>query len=249
MQQVTIQMSDKTRLFNDKDFIAKFAERRDAPDSVNRCVDEPQILALLGDLRGLRVLEIGCGLGDLSIVLSKDAEDFLGIDISSDMVTEAIRRHPELSNCLISKKLNDVEKHPTYDIIVSSLAAHFVEDIESFFNGVYERLVEGGVFVFSQRHPVRTSNPEVSNGINSNDWLVKRYFEESKRVFTWLDCETHNYHRTLSTIFSSLRSSKFEILDLCEPTPIVADNSSDRLKECWHVPPIVTFKCRRLTKL
>src|SRR5215813_5347093 len=63
---------------------------------------------------GLRVLEVGCGLGDLLAAL-KPARG-LGIDLSEMMVKEASRRHPTLEFRCADVESLDLDE--TFDIIV-----------------------------------------------------------------------------------------------------------------------------------
>lgn len=50
---------------------------------------------LLGDLRGKRVLEVGCGMGVVSVVMAKRGAHVIGIDVSAGMIDLA-RRNVEL---------------------------------------------------------------------------------------------------------------------------------------------------------
>jgi SAM-dependent methyltransferase len=73
---------------------------------------------------GLRVLEIGCGLGDLLAALKPRRG--LGIDLSGGMVTEAAKRHPELEF-----RVGDVETlelDEQFDVIIlDNVIGHFVD--------------------------------------------------------------------------------------------------------------------------
>lgn len=52
------------------------------------------VLELVGDIRGGRVLDVGCGDGDLAIDLSKRGARVVGIDSSSVMISTA-KQHAE----------------------------------------------------------------------------------------------------------------------------------------------------------
>ena len=56
----------------------------------------PGIAEFLGDLRGKRVVEYGCGLGKLTVLLARSGADVTAVDISEQSV-EAARRRAELT--------------------------------------------------------------------------------------------------------------------------------------------------------
>jgi len=56
-----------------------------------------EILAGVGDLRGQRILDVGCGFGDFFGFLQKtqiDIREYLGIDINKNLLEIAITRYP-----------------------------------------------------------------------------------------------------------------------------------------------------------
>jgi SAM-dependent methyltransferase len=82
--------------------------------------------------QGSRVLEIGCGSGDLLAALSPAAG--VGVDISPNMVSLARSRHPELRfECIAGEQLALGE---TFDYIVLSDLLPFVHDLVELFERV-----------------------------------------------------------------------------------------------------------------
>jgi SAM-dependent methyltransferase len=91
-----------------------------------------------------RVLEIGCGLGDLLASLSTHSgEAGVGVDISPRMIELARRRHPTLD-----LRVADVERDPLpegpFDVVVFSDAVGHLDDIERAFERVRPLLAPGG---------------------------------------------------------------------------------------------------------
>ncbi len=102
-----------------------------------------EVQRLVGTLipgRG-RVLEVGCGLGDLLAALS--LEKGVGVDISPRMIELARRRHPSLD-----LRVADVERDPLpegpFDVVVFSDAVGHLDDIERAFERVRPLLAPGG---------------------------------------------------------------------------------------------------------
>ncbi len=91
-----------------------------------------------------RVLEIGCGLGDLLASLpSLAAHQSVGVDVSSRMIELARARHPGLD-----LRVADVERDPLpegpFDAIVLSDAVGHLDDIETAFERLKPLLAPGG---------------------------------------------------------------------------------------------------------
>ncbi len=85
--------------------------------------------------KGARVLELGCGTGDLLAALAPDPEGSLGIDLSAAMVARARERHPELRF-----ESADAESLAlpgrTFDAIVASDLVGHLEDIYATLRGL-----------------------------------------------------------------------------------------------------------------
>jgi ubiquinone/menaquinone biosynthesis C-methylase UbiE len=60
-------------------------------------VEKEAIFALLPDLRGRRVLEVGCGTGNISLALARRGARLVGLDVSGPMLAAAQQRAREQS--------------------------------------------------------------------------------------------------------------------------------------------------------
>jgi SAM-dependent methyltransferase len=86
---------------------------------------------------GLRVLELGCGRGDLLSLLRPSRG--VGVDFSEVMLEEAGRRHPELD--LVLKDVQDLDPEDafpgeTFDVVILSDLVHELWDLQD----ILERL-------------------------------------------------------------------------------------------------------------
>src|SRR5256712_13855388 len=75
---------------------------------------------------GLRVLEVGCGLGDLLAALKPSRG--VGIDLSEAMVKEASRRHPHLEFRAADAESLDLQE--TFDVVILADVVCQLFDIE-----------------------------------------------------------------------------------------------------------------------
>jgi SAM-dependent methyltransferase len=77
------------------------------------------VLAAVTDLTGASVLEVGCGLGDFGAYLTErfDGLEYRGIDISTRMIEDGRRIHPQLD--LRQCNLLDVADDERYDVVLA----------------------------------------------------------------------------------------------------------------------------------
>lgn len=111
----------------------------------------------------------------------------------------------------------------TFDIVLSSLAFHYVKDFEILVSRISRWTVQGGNFVFSAEHPVFTAS-------GSQDWYydaegnilhfpVDNYYYEGEREAVFLGERVIKYHRTLTTYLNTLLVNGFELRNIIEPQP------------------------------
>ena len=83
---------------------------------------------------GQKVLEIGCGRGDLLAALKP--ETGVGIDFSGEMISRAKKRHPELR--FIQADAHDTGLKERFDVIILSDTVNDLWDVQEVFNQVKE---------------------------------------------------------------------------------------------------------------
>ena len=112
-----------------------------------------------------------------------------------------------------------------FDIIISSLAFHYVEDYDKLLKDIYRLLNNGGQLIFSQEHPLSTGTilTEATNfkskiKLGDKEYkIVSDYNRNGPRVVNWLDGTYTKYHRNMSTLINGLINNKYKILKIVEP--------------------------------
>lgn len=115
-------------------------------------------LQLLGDLRGQRVLELGCGDGGSLIWLAEaGAGELWGLDISASQLIAARQRldDRQFSARLIQSSFEDAAGLPEdhFDLAVSVFALGWAIGLDSAMARIARCLKPGGRLVFSWEHP------------------------------------------------------------------------------------------------
>jgi len=114
-------------------------------------------LGLLGDVRGKRILEVGCGGGQNSIALARWGATCVGLDPSSAQLAHAQRLAAEEGvevqfTTGIAEDLS-VFADADFEIVLSAYAFDYVTDLKKAYAEAWRVLKPGGLFVFCQSHP------------------------------------------------------------------------------------------------
>ncbi len=130
---------------------------RGGKDEFRTLLLDPSFARFVGDVKGKRVLDAGCGEGDSSRILAKNGARVAAVDISDSML--ALAREQESREPLgieyAKASMADLSIFPdaSFDMVVSTMAvmnsAHLAEEFHEF----RRVLRPGGSFAFSVRHP------------------------------------------------------------------------------------------------
>jgi SAM-dependent methyltransferase len=189
--------------------------------SPNDTMEKPVIMELLGDVRDQRVLDLGCGDGGFGVELIQSGAAYTGVEASTRMLELAKPALDAVGGKLHATTIEAFDYPPeTYDLVISRLALHYVEDINAVFQNVYRTLKPGGRFIFSTEHPVLTSSNRAATetGIRY-DWIVDDYFATGARDVTWMGSHVTKYHRTIEDFYRGLQQAGFQIETLREAKP------------------------------
>jgi 2-polyprenyl-3-methyl-5-hydroxy-6-metoxy-1,4-benzoquinol methylase len=81
--------------YDDPRFFRAYRRMREDPQSANELIEQPALRACLPPLEDLEVLELGCGMGHLSLYLAEGgASRVLAADASKRMLTVARSERP-----------------------------------------------------------------------------------------------------------------------------------------------------------
>lgn len=194
---------------------------RTRPDNPNDTLEQPVLRELVGDLRGQRILDLGCGAATFGLhALAEGAASYLGVDGSQNMVAAAREALAGSNGQVIQASLETWEyPEAAFDLVVSSLALHYVDELDAVMAGIARALVPGGRVVFSVEHPIITSCARGWTRPQRQDWLVDDYFVTGRRETTWLGGEVVRYHRTIEDYVTALQAAGFVLDALRESRP------------------------------
>ncbi|HLZ27275.1 MAG TPA: class I SAM-dependent methyltransferase [Chloroflexota bacterium] len=193
---------------------------------------EPDLLALLPAAAGRRALDLGCGAGQLAHYLATSgASEVIGVDVSDRMLALARAgwAHPNLNYQRAS--LEELAfPAARFDLVVSSLAFHYVDDYTGLVRRIAGWLVPDGVLVFSTEHPIFTARLPGDGWVldaqgHRARYALDDYAEEGARQEHWFIPGVRKVHRTLATLINGLIDAGLTLERVVEPVP-----SADRVQ-------------------
>ena len=227
----------------------------------NELVEVPAMLELIGDVKGKRVLDAGCGFGYYSILLARSGATVTGIDISEKMI-ELAKNNAQEASVECQFFVCDVQNlsmlaRNTFDIVVSSIVVGDLDSLEKAFSEVFRVLKHNGIFAFSENHPLLKGSWEKDSEGKRLHWNIDNYFDRSVKATEWKTqddkiIETSSRHRTVQDYFDALTSSGFLVERLVEPEPTSKaplDNlaSMEHYSRAKRIPIFILFKARKPT--
>lgn len=215
----------KQNKYDDEQFFEKYSRMPRSIGGLDAAGEWQSFRRMLPDLEGKRVLDIGCGYGwHCRYAREQGAASVTGIDISALMLARAreLTDDPKIEYRQLA--IEDLD-YPdgAFDVVISSLALHYIERFDAVCREVRRLLAPGGSFVFSTEHPVFTARAAQDWHYGPDGeklhWPVDDYYEEGLRQARFLENDVIKYHRTVSTLMNALIEAGFGIRKLSEPQP------------------------------
>ena len=112
--------------------------------------------AVLPRIVGKRVLELGCGTGNLTAMIARayPKSELVAVDFSGEALAECRRK---LAHSSVSFLQEDFARlsfaKGEFDLVISSIAIHHLADGDKsrLFQGVFQWLGNGGIFTFADQ--------------------------------------------------------------------------------------------------
>jgi SAM-dependent methyltransferase len=196
-------------IYDDEGFFAGYSQLGRSVEGLDGAAEWPALRAMLPDMRGLKVLDLGCGFGWFCRwAREQGAARVLGVDVSERMLARAAADTQDAAVTYSRADLESFEPAPaSFDLVYSSLAFHYIADLERLLSHAYQSLRSGGSFVFSVEHPIYTAPADPrwwAAPAGRKSWPVNGYLCEGPRSTDWLAQGVIKQHRTLTTYINLL---------------------------------------------
>ncbi len=217
----------RQKIYDDEEFFEGYRKLRENEVNANNLFEIPALFSLLPDLSGKSVLDLGCGFGEHCVeYVKKGARKVVGIDISEKMLEVAKKENQDPCIEYVNMPMEELDRiDGEFDVVISSLAFHYVEDFAGVVKNIHELLVPGGELLFSQENPLNTcfsgTGSRWTRDENGNKLYLNldNYGVEGEKRSKWFVEGIQKYHRMFSTIVNTLSEEGFIVEKMIEPMP------------------------------
>lgn len=206
--------------YDNPEFFAAYAQMSRSQQGLDGAGEWHQLQPLFPDMTGRDVLDLGCGYGwHCRYAADHGAGSVLGIDQSEMMIAEAKKRNDAsgITYRVCSLQEYDYPKE-SFDLAVSNLVLHYVEDLDAVYRRIHETLRPGGVFLMNIEHPTFTAGAN-QQFAKDGTWPVNDYYYPGLRKTDFLGHTITKYHHTLTQILGGLLKAGFRIEAVEEAMP------------------------------
>lgn len=222
-----------SELYDDRELAASYA-RVTAANAANAAYERPAVRALLGDVRGLDVLDAGCAAGEHSAWLAEHGARVVAVD-GSDAMVRLARERLDRVGCARVLRADLAETLPfpaaSFDVVLSSLTLHYLAEWSGPLRELARVLRRGGRLVFSIHHPLMTA-------AQVDDYHAVSLIEETWSGFAERPVPVRFYHRPLQRVLGDVLGAGFALNGVVEPQPMAeADLRDPRLAARFRTEP------------
>jgi len=195
----------------------------------NAYIEQPAMRAAVGEVKGLKIFEVGCGPGILAEYLVHEGAKVVGYDVSPKMIELAKNRNPKNATFFVADGARplplDDSHNGQFDMVVASLAIDYIKDWSVPLSEVHRLLKAKGKFIFTIQHPLGSWNwyrPECAFGV--------QYVEATWKGFNDEPVVMPDYYRSFEEVINPLIQAGFKILKVEDLKPIDALRTLDPYK-------------------
>lgn len=221
-------------------------------------VEVPYVLELLGDVRGKRVLDTGCGGGFYSLWLDEKGAKVLGVDGSEEMIKIAKEK--------ASRKMRDTRfsvgdvtdlriEDGAFDMVLSTLVLMEVKKLDRAVSELVRVTKNGGSIVVSVQHPILTAGDWERESGQKLFRKVDDYFTERELEAVWENeakerFSLKHYHRSLQDYTHPFLERGCTLTHLVEPYPHKAYEilNPKEYEDTRRIPHFIVLKFQKTSK-
>jgi len=148
------------------------------------------ILKFLGDLKGKKVLDVGCGDGRSFDDLLYAGGELYGVDISPEMLKLAKKRHSNVQ-LYETDAINLPFEDDSFDVVTAFFFIVHIKDLESVFDEIYRVLKPGGSFILTNINQRKAPKLKLKDG---KEIVINSYYHMPKKVIEALENSFFSIH-------------------------------------------------------
>lgn len=220
-------------------------------DKAHSMVINPFVFKFLGNLKGKKVLDGGCGNGYLAYEMSKIAKDVVGVDFTEELIKRAKRMFQRKN---LNFKIGNLEKlsfkNEEFDIVLCNMVLIDCENLDKVMKELGRVLKQNGISVISITHPCFENPPNTLTLKDSKaekiGRLVKHYFKtglvKDEKINWDTKCNYQHYHYKISDYLNTFSKNQLFIEKTTEPNWVEMTGEGGYS----HAPYFIIWKLRKI---
>jgi SAM-dependent methyltransferase len=212
----------------------------------NAYIEQPAMRKAVGNVKGMKIFEAGCGPGILAEYLVHEGARVVGYDVSPKMIELARERISQNTTFFVADGAKPLplssEYNGQFDMVVASLAIDYIKDWSTPLSEFHRLLIPKGKFIFTIQHPLGSWNwykPECAFGV--------QYVEANWKGFIDEPVTMPDYYRSFEEVINPLITAGFKILRVEDLKPIDALRTLDPYK-FGKFSKLASFMCVTVEK-
>ena len=138
----------KIKILNPQDGYSLIADYYNKKNDYWDSFEKGRVLPLLGNVEGLKILDVGGGNGRLAVKLVEIGGDVTVVDVSEEMI-----KNIKIKSSKLKTVIGDAESLPfeneSFDIVIATFLIVHLKDLRLFFDEAYRVLKPGGKFLLT----------------------------------------------------------------------------------------------------
>lgn len=213
-----------SEIYDDQTFFKAYGKLPRSVDGLKVAGEWPALKRLIPDLKGKKVLDLGCGYGWHCQYFAENGAEVIGLDASEKMIAQDRQKNNHQNITYVVGSMENLDfPAEQFDLVFSSLAIHYLADFPKLVQDVRRILRPSGQFLFSVEHPIYTSRKEQDFIYDANGqalfFPVDNYFKTGARQTHFLGSPVEKFHRTVEDFIEPLLENGFSLRHLVEPVP------------------------------
>jgi trans-aconitate methyltransferase len=157
------------------------------------------LLSYLNPKPSERILDLGCGTGDLAKEIFLTGATVIGVDSSSDMITKAKSKFPEIE--FYHMDARQLKFDVQFDAIFSNAVLHWIPEKEIVIEKMYSQLKDNGRIVLE--FGGKGNNQQMLKALR--DIFIKRGYRNNAKIDCW-------YYPSIGEYSTELEKQNFRVV-------------------------------------
>jgi SAM-dependent methyltransferase len=155
-------------------------------------LEQKIVPGMAGDVKGKRLLDIGCGTGRYADWFSGKGADVTGVDFCRSMLDIARKKNPRMD--LVQAEIGHIPLAGRFDIVLCNLVLGHVSDLDAAMSEIAGCTKPGGCIIIS----------DLRTGFG---------FKKNKVFRIFKNFSTNSYRHTLGDYYSAFQANHLELRD------------------------------------